>query len=306
MDPWHLDGDDQGSTTESPPTAETPPTETVPEPSAGAASGGEGFEDAPPRGANDDELVLDLDGFEGPIDALLTLARDQKVDLRKISILELADQYLAFIARARRLRLEIAADYLVMAAWLAYLKSRLLLPEPPADGEPSGAELAAALAFQLQRLEAMQEAGKNLMALPQFGRDFFARGAPEPVKIVDVPVWDVTLFDLLKAYGTHPGRRREGLLRIAPLNLFSMDDALKRIGDMLGHALDWTVLRNFLPEGMDTPLQRRAALAATFAATLELARDGKIELRQEGVFGQIYLRRSTRRDEPSATELQQG
>ena len=287
---------------ESPAAADTPTPESPTE-------GGDGFDETPQKTANDDELVLDLDGFEGPIDALLTLARDQKVDLRKISILELADQYLAFIARARRLRLELAADYLVMAAWLAYLKSRLLLPEPPADGEPSGAELAAALAFQLQRLEAMQEAGKKLMALPQFGIDFFARGEPEPAKIVDVPVWDVTLFDLLKAYGTHPGRRREGLLRIAPLNLFSMDDALKRIGEMLGQVLDWTVLRNFLPEGLDTPLQRRAAIAATFAASLELARNGRIELRQEGTFAPIYLRRSNRRDdiEPApAPDLQQG
>jgi segregation and condensation protein A len=290
--PWNPDTENE---------SDNPPESTPESPTAHDG----GFDDAPPRVANDDELVLDLDGFEGPIDALLSLARDQKVDLRKISILELADQYLAFIARARRLRLEIAADYLVMAAWLAYLKSRLLLPEPPADGEPSGAELAAALAFQLQRLEAMQEAGKNLMALPQFGRDFFARGAPEPVKIIDIPVWDVTLFDLLKAYGTHPGRRREGLLRIAPLNLFSMDDALKRIGDMLGHTLDWTVLRKFLPEGMETPLQQRSALAATFAATLELARSGNIELRQEGVFAPIYLRRSTRREEPTVPELQQ-
>jgi len=287
---------------ESPAAADTPAPENP-------SNGGDGFDETPQKTANDDELVLDLDGFEGPIDALLTLARDQKVDLRKISILELADQYLAFIARARRLRLELAADYLVMAAWLAYLKSRLLLPEPPADGEPSGAELAAALAFQLQRLEAMQEAGKKLMALPQFGIDFFARGEPEPAKIVDVPVWDVTLFDLLKAYGTHPGRRREGLLRIAPLNLFSMDDALKRIGEMLGQVLDWTVLRNFLPEGLDTPLQRRAAIAATFAASLELARNGRIELRQEGTFAPIYLRRSNRRDdiEPApAPDLQQG
>jgi segregation and condensation protein A len=296
--PWNPD-------TENEPAAAPEPAPESPAEPIGEPVGGDSFDDAPVRSANDDELVLDLDGFEGPIDILLTLARDQKVDLRKISILELADQYLAFIARARRLRLEIAADYLVMAAWLAYLKSRLLLPEPPADGEPSGADLAAALAFQLQRLEAMQEAGKNMMALPQFGRDFFARGAPEPVKIIDIPVWDVTLFDLLKAYGTHPGRRREGMLRIAPLNLFSMDDALKRIGDMLGHTLDWAVLRSFLPDGMETPLQRRSALAATFAATLELARDGKIELRQEGVFGQIYLRRSTRH-EPTPTELQQG
>ena len=290
---------------ESPTDAESPaPESAAPESQDGS---GDGFDEAPQKTANDDELVLDLDGFEGPIDALLTLARDQKVDLRKISILELADQYLAFIARARRLRLELAADYLVMAAWLASLKSRLLLPEPPADGEPSGAELAAALAFQLQRLEAMQEAGKKLMALPQFGIDFFARGEPEPAKIIDVPVWDVTLFDLLKAYGTHPGRRKEGLLRIAPLNLFSMDDALRRIGEMLGQVLDWTVLRNFLPEGLDTPLQRRAAIAATFAASLELARNGRVELRQEGTFAPIYLRRANRQDDIApAPDLQQG
>jgi len=279
-------------------------------PNETAGNGGDGFDDAAPAKANDDELVLDLDGFEGPIDALLSLARDQKVDLRKISILELADQYLAFIARARRLRLELAADYLVMAAWLAYLKSRLLLPEPPSDGEPSGAELAAALAFQLQRLEAMQQAGKRLFALPQFGIDFFARGEPEPAKIIDVPVWDVTLFDLLKAYGTHPGRRKEGMLRIAPLNLFSMDDALKRIGTLIGQVLDWTILKNFLPEDLGTPLQRRAAMAATFAASLELARNGTVEIRQEGVFAPIYLRRSTRHSDEmaaaAATDSQQG
>jgi segregation and condensation protein A len=307
MTTWHPDTE-----TEPTPPPESEPIGAVETAAAeGQSGGGDGFDEAPGKTANDDELVLDLDGFEGPIDALLTLARDQKVDLRKISILELADQYLAFIARARRLRLELAADYLVMAAWLAYLKSRLLLPEPPSDGEPSGAELAAALAFQLQRLEAMQEAGKKLMALPQFGIDFFARGEPEPAKIIDVPVWDVTLFDLLKAYGTHPGRRKEGLLRIAPLNLFSMDDALRRIGDMLGQVLDWTVLRNFLPEGLDTPLQRRAAIAATFAASLELARNGRIELRQESTFAPIYLRRANRRDdiEPPpapAPDLQQG
>jgi segregation and condensation protein A len=237
------------------------------------------------------ELHLDLDGFEGPIDVLLTLARDQKVDLKKISILELADQYLAFVARARRLRLEIAADYLVMAAWLAYLKSRLLLPEPPADGEPSGAELAAALAFQLQRLEAMQKAGRDLMALPQYGRDFFGRGLPEPVQIVEKPVYKLALYDLLKAYGNYPGRRNEGLLQIAPMNLFSMDDALHRIGEMLGQVLDWTTLQHFLPPGLQRGLPRRAALAATFAASLELARTGRIELRQEQQFGPIFMRR---------------
>jgi len=261
------------------------------------------FEGPPPAqaaaaqlAAAEGELVLDLDGFEGPIDILLTLARDQKVDLKKISILELADQYLAFVAQARRLRLELAADYLVMAAWLAYLKSRLLLPEPPGDGEPSGAELAAALALQLRRLEAMQKAGQDLMALPQLGRDFFRRGAPEAVRVIQTPVYALTLYDLLKAYGSHPGRRREGVLQIQPLNLFSMDDALKRIGDMLGHVLDWTTLRDFLPIGLHSPIQRRAAVAATFAASLELARSGRVQLRQEGMFKPIYLRRAVERE----------
>lgn len=254
-------------------------------------------EETSPIAANDDgELRLDLDGYEGPIDILLTLAREQKVDLKKISILELADQYLSFINHARKLRLELAADYLVMAAWLAYLKSRLLLPEPPADGEPTGVELAAALAFQLQRLEAMQKAGQAMLNLPQLGRDVFTRGAPEPLKVVDVPVFELSLYELLKAYGTHPGRRRDGILQITPLNLFSMDDALKRIGDIIGHTLDWTILQNFLPDDLKQPLQRRAAVAATFAASLELARSGIINLRQEGLFGPIYMKRA----EPAA------
>ena len=252
------------------------------------------------------ELHLDLDGFEGPIDVLLTLARDQKVDLKKISILELADQYLAFVARARRLRLEIAADYLVMAAWLAYLKSRLLLPEPPADGEPSGAELAAALAFQLQRLEAMQKAGRDLMALPQYGRDFFGRGLPEPVQVIEKSVYKLALYDLLKAYGTYPGRRNQGLLQITPMNLFSMDDALHRIGEMLGQVLDWTTLQAFLPPGLQRGIQRRAALAATFAASLELARTGRIELRQEQLFGPIFMRRGNGNDNMPETVNTEG
>lgn len=264
----------------------------------------EGTDGAPPLAANDDgDLHLDLDGYEGPIDILLTLARDQKVDLKKISILELADQYLAFIARARKLRLELAADYLVMAAWLAYLKSRLLLPEPPGDGEPTGIELAAALAFQLQRLEAMQKAGQAMLDLPQLGRDVFTRGAPEPLRVVDVPVFELSLYDLLKAYGTHPGRRREGVLQIQPLNLFSMDDALKRIGDFIGQTLDWTTLQHFLPDGLRQPLQRRAAVAATFAASLELARSGIINLRQDGLFGPIYLKRADPQLRETANEV---
>ncbi len=264
----------------------------------------EPFEEPRDQTDQDSELLLDLDGYEGPIDALLGLARDQKVDLKKISILELANQYLAFIGRARQLRLELAADYLVMAAWLAYLKSRLLLPEPPADGEPSGAELAAAFAFQLRRLEAMQRAGKALFALPHFDRDFFARGAPEASQVIEKPVFGATLYDLLKAYGTYPGRRRVGVLRIQAIQLYSMDDALRRIGDLVGQTLDWTILRRFLPAGLTRGLQQRAALAATFAASLELVRAGRIELRQDGNFGPIYLRRAAPRAAPG--ELNEG
>lgn len=258
----------------------------------------EPFEDAqgptPAEGGfaalDDSQFVLDLDGYEGPIDVLLSLARDQKVDLTKISILDLADQYLEFVARARRLRLELAADYLVMAAWLAYLKSKLLLPEPEGEGEPTGAELAAALAYQLQRLEAMQEAGAKLMARPQLGRELFARGAPEPIRILAKPVYKLTLYELLRAYGSHVRRQQPHMLRIAPMELYSMDDALKRLGDLLGHMPDWTVLTNFLPDELKDGLQRRSAVAATFAASLELVRSGRAQLRQDGTFGPIFLR----------------
>lgn len=237
-----------------------------------------------------EQLVLDLDGYEGPIDMLLTLAREQKVDLTRISILELADQYLAYIARARRLRLEIAADYLVMAAWLAYLKSRLLLPEPAGEGEPTGAELAAALAFQLQRLQAMQEAGARLMARPQLGRDVFVRGAPEPVEIVTSPVFALSLYELLGAYGAIAGRQQRGILQIVPAELYSMDDALHRLRSMIGHTPDWQALSSFLPDDLRGPLWRRSVVAATFAASLELVRSGQAQLRQDGLFGPIFLR----------------
>ena len=236
------------------------------------------------------DLVVDLDGYEGPIDVLLALAREQKVDLTRISILRLADQFLAFIAAARRLKLEIAADYLVMAAWLAYLKSRLLLPQPPAPDEPSGEELAAALAEQLQRLEAMQQAGVRLMARPQLGRDVFRRGAPEGLPRVLVPVWDVSLYDLLKAYGDGRQRKEGAVLHIAPPELLSMDDALQRLERMLGRIPDWRSLMSFLPPVGGSGIVWRSAIAATFAASLELVRSGKMQLRQDTAFGPIYLR----------------
>ncbi len=240
-----------------------------------------------------DQLVVMLDGFEGPIDLLLTLARDQKVDLTRISILQLADQYLAFVAAARRVRIELAADYLVMAAWLAYLKSRLLLPEPEVAGEePGGAELAAALAFQLQRLEAMREAGSRLLARPQLGRDVFPRGAPEGLEIERTSVFEVTLYDLLRAYGEHKRREESATLTIQPLDLYSLEEALQRLTELLGSLPDWATLASFLPERPDGSLLGRSAVAATFAATLELVKAGKIELRQDGAFGPIWLRRA--------------
>ncbi len=236
------------------------------------------------------ELVVDLEGYEGPIDALLQLAREQKVDITKISILRLADQYLAFIAAARRLRLEIAADYLVMAAWLAYLKSRLLLPQPPDAAEPSGEEMAAALAHQLLRLEAMQQAGQGLFARDLLGRDVFTRGAPEGLPRVLIPVYEATLYDLLKAYGDQKSRKESGVLHIDAPELYSMDDALQRLGRLLGRMPDWRTLVSFLPPGLQSGLVHRSAVAATFAATLELVRSGKLELRQDEAFGPIYLR----------------
>jgi segregation and condensation protein A len=250
----------------------------------------EPFELARPEPPPTAELVVDLEGYEGPIDMLLTLAREQKVDLTKISILQLADQYLAYIAAARQLRLEIAADYLVMAAWLAYLKSRLLLPDPQPADEPSGAELAAALTHQLQRLEAMQQAGARLMARPQLGRDVFARGAPEGLPKVLRPVYEVTLYDLLRAYGDQRQRKEGSVLHIEAPELYSMDDALQRLSRVLGRVPEWRTLMSFLPSGLRSGLIERSAVAATFAASLELVRAGKVQLRQDSTFGPIYLR----------------
>jgi len=245
-------------------------------------------------------LILDLDGYEGPIDLLLALAREQKVDLAKLSILALADQYLAFIEAQRRLSLEIAADYLVMAAWLAYLKSRLLLPEPPADDKaPSGAELEAALRHRLQLLAAMQRAGAALMAHPLLGRDVFARGNPEGLPKVDHPVYELSLYELLAAYGEGHRRQYARVLTITPTAFHSIEEALARLGRLIGQLPDWCELAAFLPAELRGTLFRRSALASTFAASLELTRAGQVELRQDRPFGPIFLRSpAVRRSEP--------
>ncbi|NNE83401.1 MAG: segregation/condensation protein A [Alphaproteobacteria bacterium] len=253
---------------------------------------------AAPSGA---ELIVHLDGFEGPIDLLLTLARDQKVDLTKISILGLADQYLSFIEHAHKLRLEIAADYLVMAAWLAYLKSRLLLPATEEDEEPTGAELAAALSYQLQRLESMRTAAENLFARPLLGRDIFARGAPEGIRVTTRSLYDASLFEILQAYGSTQRRRKPAPLRIEQMELFSMDDALGRLTRVLGRVPDWSALSNFLPGGLEDDLVRRSAVAATFAASLELVRSGQAEIRQDQLFGPIFFRSRGERQPTAVT-----
>jgi segregation and condensation protein A len=247
--------------------------------------------DTAERAPDEPALVLDLDGYEGPIDLLLSLAREQKVDLAKLSILALADQYLAFISEQRRLRLEIAADYLVMAAWLAYLKSRLLLPEPPGEDDgPSGDELAAALRHRLQLLAAMQRAGAALMARPQLGRELHLRGAPEGLPTINRPVFELSLYELLTAYAEQHRRQNNQVLTIAPPVFHSLDEALHHLAQFVGHVPEWRELIGFLPPELRGGVLRRSALASTFAATLELARSGRLELRQDRTFGPIYLR----------------
>jgi len=242
--------------------------------------------------APDEALVVAVDGFEGPLDLLLSLARDQKVDLAKISVLKLADQYLEFIERAKRMNLELAADYLVMAAWLAYLKSRLVLPQPPAaDGEPTADELAARLRWRLQRLDAMREAAARLMARDRLGREVFARGAPEPVNVVRLRTYKDTMYDLLTAYATERVRKLGGKAyrpRMAPVLL--IEEARERLERMLGRIGDWSRLSSLLPFEWSGGERRRSALASTLLACLELARDGKLELRQLRPFDEIYVK----------------
>ncbi len=240
------------------------------------------------------DLVVSLDGFEGPIDLLLNLAREQKVDLAKLQILPLAEQYLSYIAEAHRLRLEIAADYLVMAAYLAYLKSRLLLPEPerPQD-EENPAAMAEALKFQLLRLEAMQKAAKQIQECPQLGSEIFVRGIPEPMEVEEKPIYFLPLQDLLVALSAPSRRRKPENYNIKRTRLYGLEESVSRLRLLLGQMPDWSVLQNYLPDVIDAEeaLEIRSAIASTFAATLELAKSGEIELRQDGTYKPIYVRR---------------
>ncbi|SFR04317.1 segregation and condensation protein A [Poseidonocella sedimentorum] len=242
-------------------------------------------------------LIIDVDGFEGPLDLLLTLSRTQKVDLRRISILQLAEQYLAFVEQAKTLRIELAADYLVMAAWLAFLKSRLLLPPDPAEEGPSGEDLAAHLAFQLERLQAMRDAAAKLMARDQLGRDFFARGIPERVERVRKVEYTATVLDLMQAYARLKTRDDFRPFVLDRESVFTMEQALERMRGLIGFAGTWTDISSYLPEAFSVdPKKRRSATAATFAASLELAKEGKVEIRQGATFAPIELRRREPRD----------
>ncbi|HYA06279.1 MAG TPA: ScpA family protein [Xanthobacteraceae bacterium] len=245
----------------------------------------------PERGADEPALVVDVEGFEGPLDLLLTLARQQKVDLAKISILALADQYLAFIEAARQMRLELAADYLVMAAWLAYLKSRLLLPEPqPAEGM-SAEDMANALALRLRRLEAIRQVGEQLFNRPQLGRDVFDRGQPEPIAEIKRPQWSATLYDLLSAYATRRQTRARSFVRVAKRTVWSLAEAREALERLIGQSMDWSPLDRYLIAYLVDPSLRATVLASSFAAALELAREGHIELHQQGSFTPLYLRK---------------
>lgn len=251
------------------------------------------LEDQPPseRASDDPQLVVDVDGFEGPLDLLLTLARSQKVDLTRISILALVEQYLAFVSDARLMRLELAADYLVMAAWLAYLKSRLLIPEQKDEDEPTGEELAAALAFRLQRLEAMRKAAEALMQRNRLGRDVFARGAPQALSVQRKSVWSATIYDLLTAYAAQRQRQSVTSVRVRRRTVWSLQDARDLLSRLVGRMADWAPINSYLVDYLVDESERATVLASTFSASLEMVREGQLELRQSDPFAPIYLRR---------------
>ena len=259
--------------------------------------------DVTPELASDERaLIVDVEGFEGPLDLLLTLARQQKVDLAKISILALADQYLAFIEQVRALRIELAADYLVMAAWLAYLKSRLLLPDAPGAEGMSAADMANALALRLRRLEAIRATAEKLFDRPQLGREVFGRGDPEPIHEIKHPKWSATLYDLLTAYASERQRHVLARVRFAKRTVWSLAEARAALERMIGAASDWSRLDEYLLTYLVEPSMRATVMASSLAATLELVREGQVELHQQGAFAPIYLRKRSeaRPDEPAA------
>lgn len=259
-----------------------------------------------PPSSTDDEpaLVVDVEGYEGPLDLLLALARQQKVDLAKISILALADQYLAFIEEARKIRLELAADYLVMAAWLAFLKSRLLLPEPATteDG-PSAEEMATALANRLRRLEAIREAANSLMTRPQLLRDVFPRGLPEQIAEIKHPKYTATLYDLLTAYAAQRQQRVLASVHLAKRTVWSLAEARATLERLVGVSDEWSSLDDYLLNFVVDPTQRATVFASSFAAALELVREGQVDLQQNQAFAPIYFRKRPPQPAPDLSSV---
>lgn len=253
------------------------------------------------RAEGEPALLVDVDGFEGPLDLLLELARRQKVDLHRISILALAEQYLAFVEEARRLRLELAADYLVMAAWLAYLKSRLLLPEPPKGEEPTATDLATALALRLRRLEAIREAAKKLGERPQLGREVFARGAAEPVMIRKESQWEATLYDLLSAYARQRQKQFNSKVTLHKRQVWSLVEAREALERLVGQINDWVDLDTYLVRYMVEPSLRPTVLASAFSATLEMVREGQMQVRQDEPFAPLWIRPAEGQGGPAGT-----
>lgn len=256
----------------------------------------------PERLTGEAGLVIDVAGFEGPLDLLLHLARTQKVDLSRISVLALAEQYLQFVESARRVRIELAADYLVMAAWLAFLKSKLLIPQQSKDDGPSGEEMAATLAFRLKRLEAMREAAERLVNRAQLGRDVFARGAPEHIPHINRSAYEASLYDLLSAYANLRQRQAITQVTIEKRQVWSLVEARELLTGLLGDVGEWTALDRYLLQYVPDPAMRVTAIASAFAASLELVREGTLQIRQEGAFQPIYMRRGTRDDRAAVAE----
>ena len=247
--------------------------------------------DTPAEPAPEDVMYVDVGGYEGPLDLLLDLARRQKVDLAAISVLALAEQYLAFIETVREKRIEVAADYLVMAAWLAYLKSRLMVPQAPSDDEPSGEMLAAMLQFRLKRLEAMRRAASQLMNRPRLGYQVYARGMPEPIEIKRTSLWEATLYDLLKAYSAQ--RERGVTTDYAPIQrtVWSLQEARDILQRLIGDSFEWVPMDAYLADYLATPAERATIRASSFASSLELVRTGQIDIRQTETFGPLFMRR---------------
>lgn len=247
--------------------------------------------DTPVPPASEDVMYVDVNGYEGPLDLLLDLARRQKVDLAAISVLALAEQYLAFIETVREKRIEVAADYLVMAAWLAYLKSRLMVPQAPSDDEPSGEMLAAMLQFRLKRLEAMRKAASQLMNRPRLGFQVYARGMPEPIEIARTSLWEATYYDLLKAYSSQ--RERSVVAEYTPLQrtVWSLKEARDILQRLIGESFEWIAMDSYLADYLATPSERATVRASSFASSLELVRLGQIDLRQTETFGPLFMRR---------------